>query len=199
MRCGRAQMFMTAAVDGELTPRRRRALDRHLAGCEACRVELGTTERMLRALDALPMEAAVPDRLEAATLRQVRLLAAEAEEQATTPWWRRWYPLPAFAATAVAVLLLAVGIVRRTGEMPAAVSVPEPSQKIARATPPAARKPPVQVAESKKIAPPPSEPPPELAAAPDLFMDLPILRNMEKLEHFDAIRTTTLDDEAPNG
>ena len=40
----------------------------------------------------------------------------------------------------------------------------------------------------------PAEPPPELAAAPELFMELPILRNLEKLEHFEAIRTTTLDD-----
>jgi hypothetical protein len=45
-----------------------------------------------------------------------------------------------------------------------------------------------------RSVPPPSEPPAELAAAPDLFVDLPILRNMEKLEHFEAISTTTLDD-----
>jgi anti-sigma factor RsiW len=197
MRCGRAQMLMTAAVDGELASRHRRALDRHLAGCEACRVELGTTERMLHALEALPMEAAVPERLEAATLRAVRRLAVEAEERETTPWWR-WRPLPTFAAVAVAVLLLAVGIVRRTGEMPAAVSVPTPAQKIARATPPVVAKP-LRRALARNTTPPPAEPPPELAAAPDLFMDLPILRNMEKLQHFEAIKTTTLDDEAPNG
>src|SRR5947207_7668813 len=105
MRCGRAQMLMTAAVDGELASRHRRALDRHLAGCEACRAELGTTERMLGALGALPMEAPVSERLEAATLRQVRRLAAEAEQE-STPWWRRWHPLPAFAAVAVAVLVM---------------------------------------------------------------------------------------------
>src|SRR5207247_510823 len=47
----------------------------------------------------------------------------------------------------------------------------------------------------------PAEPPPELAAAPELFVDLPLLRNMEKLEHFETIRTTTLDDgeEQSNG
>src|SRR5438552_1304474 len=135
MRCGRAQMFMTAAVDGEIMPRQRRALDRHLARCDACRVELGTTERMLRALDGLPMEAAVSERLEAATLREVRRVAAEADERATTPWWR-WRPLPAFAAVAVAVLVLAIGIYRRTGDMAEAPSLSRPSQKMARATPP---------------------------------------------------------------
>jgi len=42
---------------------------------------------------------------------------------------------------------------------------------------------------------PPAEPPPALAAAPELFVNLPILRHLEKLEHFEAIQTTTLDDE----
>ena len=35
-----------------------------------------------------------------------------------------------------------------------------------------------------------------LARTPDLFMDLPILRHLEKLEHYESIQTTTLD-EAP--
>ena len=39
----------------------------------------------------------------------------------------------------------------------------------------------------------PSQPPPELAARPDLFVNLPVLRNMEKLQHYEAIQTTTLD------
>jgi hypothetical protein len=45
----------------------------------------------------------------------------------------------------------------------------------------------------------PSQPPPELAARPDLFVDLPMLRNLERLEHFEAIQTTTLDDEPSDG
>ena len=48
----------------------------------------------------------------------------------------------------------------------------------------------------------PSEPPPDLAARPDLFVDLPMLRNLERLEHFEAIQTTTLegqDGERSNG
>ena len=48
----------------------------------------------------------------------------------------------------------------------------------------------------------PSEPPPDLAARPDLFVDLPMLRNLDRLEHFEAIQTTTLegqDGERSNG
>lgn len=47
----------------------------------------------------------------------------------------------------------------------------------------------------------PNEPPPELIARPDLFRDLPILQNMEKLQNYDAIETTTVDapHRGPNG
>src|SRR5213592_2767269 len=58
----------------------------------------------------------------------------------------------------------------------------------AQASPPAPARPPSRVAK----VPPPAEPPAKLADAPDLFMDFPILRNMDKLRHFEAIRTTTL-------
>src|SRR5690349_1169716 len=97
MRCHRAQRLMTAAVDGELSPVRRGQLDRHLAACESCRRELGATERVLTALEALPAEAEVPIRLEQDTLRRVRLAAAEPEERAERRGWRSWVPLPAFA------------------------------------------------------------------------------------------------------
>jgi anti-sigma factor RsiW len=182
---------LIAALDGELTPRRRQALDRHLAGCAACRGELATTERVLAALDARPAEAPVSVALEQATLRRIRL-AADADT--AVPWWRR-LPLPALVV-ATAVLVLAVGIVRRTGPVPP----PAPSaDRVARASVP--KTPPRREpqAEARRL-PPPSEPPAELVAAPDKFMNLPILRNLEKLEHFEAIQTTTLgDDDTPNG
>src|SRR5881296_3618134 len=98
MRCGRAQRLLTAAVDRELDPRRRRALDRHLAA----------TERMLHALEALPMEAMVSNRLEQVTLRRVRNLAAEDAERSEARGWRAWLSVPVFALASVAVAVLAV-------------------------------------------------------------------------------------------
>lgn len=191
MRCGRAQKSLIAALDGELTPRRRQALDRHLAGCAACRGELATTERMLAALDTRPAEAPVSAALEQATLRRIRL-APDAHPE--TPWWR-WLPLPALVV-ATAVLALAVGIVRRTGPVP---PPPRTADRVARATVPPASPHREPHAVPRRL-PPPSDPPAELVAAPDKFMNLPILRNLEKLEHFDAIQTTTLDDDdTPNG
>jgi len=198
MRCQRAQKWMTAAVDGELSARRRRALDGHLAACAACRRELAVTERMLTALAGLPMEAAVSARLEQATLRRVRLAAADEAERAPASRWARWLPLPAFALATAAVLVLAIGIVRRTGQVPSAPAVRAPrvdARGVAQA-PSSLLRPPRRFAEA-----PPAEPPAKLAEAPDLFVDMPIIRNLDKMTHFEAIQTTTLDDEpaTPDG
>ena len=62
--------------------------------------------------------------------------------------------------------------------------------------PPSLLRPPRRFAEA-----PPAEPPAKLAEAPDLFVDMPIIRNLDKMTHFEAIQTTTLDDEpaTPDG
>src|SRR5207245_3616885 len=97
MRCQRARKWMTAAVDGELSPRRRRALDGHVVVCAACRRELGVTERMLAALEGLPTEAPVSASLEQATLRRVRLAAEGEEERAPASRRKLWHTLPVYA------------------------------------------------------------------------------------------------------
>ncbi len=195
MRCQRARKWMTAAVDGELSPRRRRALDGHLAACAACRRELAVTERMLAALEGLPMEAAVSARLEQATLRRVRLAAADEAERAPASRWRLWLPLPAFALATAAVLVLAIGIVRRAGEVPGPPAV-RPAPKVDAQAPPSPLSPPRRIVKAL-----PAEPPAKLAEAPELFVDMPIIRNLDKMTHFEAIQTTTLDDEpaTPDG
>jgi anti-sigma factor RsiW len=198
MRCGRTQQMMTAAVDGELSVRRRRALDAHLAGCEACRRELAATERMLSVLETLPMEAAVGAGLEQATLRRVRLAAAEEQEGPVRRWWQAWLPLPAVALATAAVAVVALGILRFSSDVPGQGGVTQSrgsGKTVARAPVPATTPTRTARADAPKAVVPPDELPPELAAAPDKFMNLPILRNLEKLDHFEAIQTTTLDDE----
>jgi hypothetical protein len=105
--------------------------------------------------------------------------------------------LPALVV-ATAVLVLAVGIVRRTGP----VAPPATPARTAWRERPSRRRPPrrepqaVRAARRRRASRRRSSP-----AAPDKFMNLPILRNLEKLEHFEAIQTTTLDDDpsTPNG
>jgi anti-sigma factor RsiW len=192
MRCRTAETWIVAARDGELTERQRRALDRHLAACGACRAEQVSLEGVLSALDALEPAAEVPARLEADVFRQVRGLAEGAAAPAWTlpPWLRRG--LPAIAATAV-VALAVVGV--RSSE----VTVPAVHTKVAVAERPRVATPPAPaVAKAEPEAPvvarraksrAPVDPPAELASRPDLFMDLPMLRELDKMQHFDTIAT----------
>ncbi len=199
MRCRRAQEQMTAAADRALGPRRRAALDRHVARCAACAREVTATRRLLDTVAGLMTEAEVPVALEQATLRRVRLAAAEEDETVRQPrWWS--FPVPALAFGSAAALALAIGLVWWSGpEAPAGgarsglrVATASPSRRGEQRTPGGSRE--VRLANRAGRSAPPQEPPPELAAAPDLFVDLPLLKNMEKLEHFEAIRTTTVDE-----
>ena len=188
---------MTAAVDEELSPRRQQALDRHLARCAACGREMATTERLMTALAGLPMEAAVSARLEQATMRRVRAEVDPADERAST-WERlrgRWltWSLPALATAAVAVIAV-VGAWRSPSGV-APVPHTEPTHAVRQAMPARPEKAPALATAAGETA----TPPPDLAEVPDLFVDLPILRNMEKLQHFESIRTTTLDDGSTPG
>ncbi len=183
MHCGRAQTLMPAAVDGELRPWRWRRLERHLAGCDPCRHEMAGTETVLAALAGLPSTAPVSAGLEQRTLRQVRLVAAEEADGSTrTPWWRQW-TIPTLACAAAAMLAV---VLAHQGDAPIAPAVGKGTQ------PQVAKKPRPPIVPELL-----TEPPPALAAAPELFMDLPILRHMEKLEHFEAIETTTVGDDVP--
>jgi len=194
MRCARAQRLMAAAVDDELASAERRALDEHLAGCVGCAGEMGATATVLAAFASLPGTEDVPVRLEQETLRRVRLLADEPPARA---WWRTWLvsPLPAVALAAALVLAASVGLLRRAGEpsLPVAAA-PSARTQVAKAKAPVPARTVVARASHPASRGIPAEPPAALAAAPDLFVDLPMLRHMEKLEHFDAIRTTTVDD-----
>ena len=189
MRCTGAQRWMAAAVDGELSPRRRRLLDQHLAGCATCARGMAATERLLTALSALPLEAAVPARLEQATMRRVRGEASSDGERRNV--WAtlraRWFAwaVPAFAAAAVLAIAL-TSTLKSSPPAPGAAVHDEAAHSAKKATP--------HIVAS---APREAEPGPghDLAQAPDLFVDLPILRNLEKLQHFETIRTTTLDDD----
>src|SRR5689334_17416801 len=103
-------------------------------------------------------------------------------------WLRRG--VPAIAATAV-VALAVVGVRSSEVTAPAAPTKVVVAER-ARVAPPAA--PPV-VAKAETGAPVvarraksrvPVDPPAELASRPDLFVDLPMLRELDKMQHFDT-------------
>src|SRR5262249_13338133 len=111
--------------------------------------------------------------------------------------------VPALAAAAVVLIAVmatfrAPAPARREGDQMAAQAprhAAEAGPRQAKTVPPAPRA--VARVEHDATVPVtasmPRDVPWELAAAPELFMDLPLLRNMEKLQHYDAILNATGD------
>ncbi len=196
MRCRTAQRWIPRGLAGELSSRRLTRLERHLERCEGCRREQAAYAALDRALGLLPMTAALSPRLEQDTLRRVRVAAGGSEPRRG----RRWVfvAAPALAAAGALVIALQAGAPPDMPAAPAAKTPPPPAPRVnalaqvtrrAPAPPPS----PAPHAPAPRRRTVPSDPPPELAARPDLFINLPMLRNLDKLQHYDAIETTTLD------
>src|SRR5262249_50000097 len=177
MRCRTAHSSIIAARDGELGARRRRALDRHLARCGTCRAEQVAIDDVLAALARLPDAIDVPARLEPDVLRRIRALAADPDARGATA--SRWLRVltPALAAGVVAAGAV-LGLRTVTEQAPTVRTTPPVVVATRESTPPPARRAKTRV---------PDQPPAELASHPELFVDLPMLRNMDKLQHFDTI------------
>src|SRR2546427_8952192 len=151
MRCRRAQRWMVAAVDGELAPRRRRMLEDHVGSCPACRRDLAGTGEVLERVAGLAAQCEVPSRLEQATLRRIRLLAAADEERSAARGWWAGLRAPALALATAAVAIVAVALTRGTGDPPTGPS-PAPDQHPGAGQAPARGKPPL-IASSERRGP----------------------------------------------
>ena len=191
MQCRTARTWIVANRDDELGARRRRALDRHLASCPSCRSERMAIEDVLTALDGLAPEAEVPARLEQNVMRRVRTMADEPSGGVLglpSRWLRGLAPgLAAAAVAAVAMVSLRADL---DGGAPVRTVPVAVARDAAVERPVLARRSPSRI---------PDEPPPALASQPDLFVDLPVLRNMDKLQHFEAIATMEGDDSTDGG
>ena len=71
MRCFEVQAELEAYVDGDLSLERTALLERHLAGCEGCRVELARLQAVVAALETWLL-VAEPTSLTARVMAQVR-------------------------------------------------------------------------------------------------------------------------------
>lgn len=183
------------ALAGELSGRQPDRLGQHLERCPECRREWDAYTALDRALGTLRLEAALPARLEQVTLRRARLAdGAHVPERR-----RRWLgvAIPALAATAILVVAARQSLVDSGTVSPPAAPEHTPTaapQRLAeRPSTPA----PTAAAPSRERRRParvvPGEPPPELTARPDLFVNLPLLRNLDKLQHYEAIQTISVD------
>jgi hypothetical protein len=198
MDCGEAQDLIVSGEGAAAS-----TLAAHVESCESCRRTQRETARLFAALQSLPPEAPVHAGIEARTMRQVHDVLDT--ERRRRPWRRlaQWLPAPAMAALAVAVVVswwpagpdvtapTTVASTETSGPAPAA-----PGTRLARSDGPNdgasdGRRPAGPAAERVR-----AEPPPELAGAVEMFLELPILENMEKLENFEVIYTSDLASEA---
>jgi len=187
MRCRTARGWITRDLAGELSPGRAGRLAQHVDGCEGCRREQTAYATLDRMLGTLTLDGPLPPRLEQDTLRRVRLAADDDAPQRLGVW--RWLRVGAPALAGAAVLLLAVRAVQPPVEPASTTPLPAHGASKRAAPAPATPQPPTRRRAAGSV---PNQPPPELAARPDLFVNLPVLRNMEKLQHYEAIQTTTL-------
>jgi anti-sigma factor RsiW len=81
MRCFRARRWICAYLDNELAPRRRAALDAHLARCERCRAELASFREHWEALAEMGPMPAIP-------LELWPQVIATLERSEGLPWFR---------------------------------------------------------------------------------------------------------------
>jgi len=177
MRCRTARILM---VTSEASASTRRRLERHLEGCAACRREAAAAGEVLTALAMLPLEAPVPPHVEQEVWRRIRAEADAEPARRRTRWTALGPALPALATAAVVVV--GVVLARTALRNPDVAVVAQHDLAVAR----------------RAKHPVPSDPPPDLAAQPDLFVDLPIVRNLDKLRHFDTIAAMDGDDADPS-
>ena len=191
--CEQITRELVAFLDGELSDADRRPVAAHLSTCLGCRREverLGTVQRWVS--DRPPVELSA----DFAAEFWRRMNAAEAAVPTLRPRRRVWQvAVPALAAAAVLVLV-ARSIMTAPSTAP---SAPAPAKQVAeapapkapavaanRAAPPAE---PAQVADADDQLP--EDLPPELVEHPELFLRLPVVRRLEKLEHFEEVRERT--------
>ena len=113
MKCTELETNAIAYLDGKLSARQRETMDRHLAGCSACRERVQGFLQVMGLLDE--WEAIQPS-----PFFSTRLAARREEEAAARGWretlWRRWLPWPVpgsvFAVAMAIVVTLAVVLVR---------------------------------------------------------------------------------------
>ena len=162
MKCTELETNAIAYLDGKLSARQRETMNRHLAGCSACRERVQGFSQVMGLLEE--WEAIQPS-----PFFSTRLAARLEEEAASRGWretlWRRWLPWPVpgsvFAVAMAIVVTLAVVLVRYSPAPP----VPGSSRQAAPTV--------TAAAGVDEVA---------------FYQDLPLLEDWEVLRNFEVLQ-----------
>jgi anti-sigma factor RsiW len=108
MSCNRVEERILPYVDGRLKASEQREVEKHLAGCAACRVRVNEFRAVSGLLDELPQ-------IEPSAAFDARVRARVAAEPVKQSWWAWFAPSPRVAFAASMLLLATVWIGARTG------------------------------------------------------------------------------------
>jgi hypothetical protein len=125
MICDRARRLFGACWDDELTHAERDWLETHFASCSGCRTEYDQFSRALELAGSLPRAEASPDLVDRVLARARRVpTAPDVVGEASARW------VPVVAATAAAVLVVAVLLVLPGSPWRASARVPAPQMTV---------------------------------------------------------------------
>ena len=206
MWCRSVQRQLVPYVDGRLRGRRHVAVAAHLESCQTCSAAADGLRELHALLDSQP-EAVVPPEFESEVIRRIR----GGEPESSTLQLGRWIIPLAAGACAVGVALYVGHGVRGpeepSGESGAAAVARAPVPGGPTASPTGAMRgagrgasagheaPEVERPAAQPEGSPPEDAlaeaskklPPDLFGALDLFVDFPVIWQLEKFEHYEAI------------
>ena len=116
MTCGQCRENLSAYADGELSPAEKISADAHLAGCAACRAELGFIQSAKAAISGVPSPR-MPESLKQTLLGEAGRRARQ-ESPRPSFWSVPAFRYPAAALAATFAALLVVLAVNRENQRP---------------------------------------------------------------------------------
>jgi anti-sigma factor RsiW len=183
---------LVAFVDGELPEAERAPVEAHVAGCLACRREIERIAKVSALVAGLPR---IEPSAELEERMRWRLAAgASAADAAARTRRRGWRPVfwgvPVLAAAAAIALVWYWSMVRPTPngllaprgrQVAVAPARPDRTEQLA-----GERETERAVAAAPGLSP--EDLPPDLVEHPELFLRYPVVRRLNKLEHFEEVR-----------
>ncbi len=201
-RCRAIQRELVAYLDGELSRRKARRVARHLDSCTGCLAERDALDRVRGMVGELAGPS-LEESAERLALARVRQAIGEGSSRGALSAWR----LPALAASLGAAMIVIWQIQTRVAPKPVEVASERSSSEgvvaqtavgggkaeggTGRGLEPekgrSKRAMGVKIAKRGRSDSTLSSPPGPLYENPELFLDLPLVLDLEKLEEFEAV------------